>query len=91
LSRAVVRGADPDRIASELTEAGLLHGAVTIEPFTADDAAAVARLRSATREAGLASGERACLALAQRLKATVLTADKAWSSVEAGVEVVVFR
>lgn len=91
LSRAADRGADPERLAGELTEAGLLHGAVVVEPFTAEDAAVVARLRSATRGAGLSLGDRACLALAQRLTAQALTADRAWSELDVGVDVVVFR
>jgi ribonuclease VapC len=91
LSRAVDRGADPVQLASDLTEAGLLHGAIAIEPFTAEDAAVVARLRSGTRGTGLSLGDRACLALGQRLKATVLTADKAWLQVDVGVDVLLFR
>jgi ribonuclease VapC len=91
LSRAGDRGADPEGLAGDLTEAGLLHGAVVVEPFTAEDAAAVARLRSATRGAGLSLGDRACLALGERLEAPVLTADRAWSELDVSVDVLVFR
>ena len=91
LSRAADRGADPDQLVSELTDARLLHGAISVEPFTAEDAAVVARLRSETRGIGLSLGDRACLALAQRLKAPALTADKAWSQVAVGVDVRLFR
>lgn len=91
LSRAADRGADPERLVEALTEAGLLHGAVVVEPFTAEDAAVVARLRSNTRAAGLSLGDGACLALAQRLIAQVLTADKAWSELDVGVDVLVIR
>ena len=90
LSRAADRGADPDQLVSELTEARLLHGAIAVEPFTTEDAAAVARLRSETRGVGLSLGDRACLALAQRLNAAVLTADRAWSQVDVGVDVRLF-
>jgi ribonuclease VapC len=91
LSRLGDHGADPDQVADELTEAGLLHGAVVVEPFTAVDAAAVARLRAETRGAGLSLADRACLALAQRLKVPVLTADRAWSKLHMGVDVLLIR
>lgn len=50
-------------------------------------------LRAATDPAGLSLGDRFCLALARRLAAPVLTADKAWRRVEkaAGVEVRTIR
>lgn len=38
-------------------------------------------LRETTRKAGLSLGDRFCLALARRLDAPVLTADRAWSEV----------
>jgi ribonuclease VapC len=46
-----------------------------------------------TRAAGLSLGDRACLALARRLGAKVLTADRAWSRVASavGVEVELIR
>jgi ribonuclease VapC len=91
LSRVADRGADPDRLADRLAETGLLHGAVVVEPFTAEDAAGVARLRSRTREAGLSLGDRACVALAQRLNAPALTADRAWSELDVRVEVLLLR
>jgi ribonuclease VapC len=91
LSPVSDRGADPDLLADRLAEAGLLHGAVVVEPFTAEDAVACARLRSPTREAGLSLGDRACLALAQRLNAPTLTADTAWSELDIGVEVLLLR
>ena len=50
-------------------------------------------LRAATDPAGLSLGDRFCLALARRLGAPVLTADKAWRRVEkaTGVEVRTIR
>jgi ribonuclease VapC len=38
-------------------------------------------MRSLTRSAGLSLADRLCLALARRLKAKVLTADRAWTLV----------
>lgn len=50
-------------------------------------------LRSVTDRAGLSLGDRFCLALARRLAAPVLTADRAWRKVgkSTGVEVRVIR
>ncbi len=85
-SRSADRGADPTKLAAKLTQSGLLDGAITVEPFTATDAIDVARLRPLTRDAGLSLGDRACLALARRLGAPVLTADTAWQGAAHGAE-----
>ena len=59
--------------------------------FDEPQARATARLRSATRHAGLSLGDRACLALGGILGCPVVTADRVWASVDVGVEVVVIR
>jgi PIN domain nuclease of toxin-antitoxin system len=82
LSRVAARDGDPARLVREMSERGLLGGAVSIESFTADDALEVARLRPSTRERGLSLGDRACVALARRLDVPALTADTAWSRLE---------
>ncbi len=87
LSTLAARGKDPASVVSDLTERGLLDGAIAIEPFTAADAIETARLRPLTREAGLSLADRACLAVAGRLSAVALTADQAWSRVTIDVEV----
>lgn len=87
LSRVADRGADPVALLRRLTERGLIGGAIEVEPFITADAAEVARLRSATREAGLSLGDRACLALARRLERPVLTADTAWARVGLDIDV----
>lgn len=59
--------------------------------FTPDLAAIAARLKAPTRSVGLSLGDRACLALALREQAPVLTGDRAWSKVDVGVEVMLIR
>jgi ribonuclease VapC len=86
LSRVADRDADPARVARQMTDRGLLDGAIAVEPFTTADAIEVARLRPLTRDLGLSLGDRACLALARRLDAPVLTADSAWSKLDLPLE-----
>jgi ribonuclease VapC len=85
-SRVADQGDDPAKLAAELTQIGLLDGAITVEPFTAADAIEAGSLRPLTRDAGLSLGDRACLALARRLEAPALTADTDWQGVAHGVE-----
>ena len=86
LSRAADHGADPIELIDDMTDRGLLGGAIAVEPFTTADAGEVARLRPATRDVGLSLGDRACLVLARRLDAPALTADAAWSRLDLPVE-----
>jgi ribonuclease VapC len=85
-SHVADRGEDPEKLAAELTQSGLLDGAITVEPFTVADAIDAGRLRPLTRDAGLSLGDRACLALARRLDAPALTADTDWQGIAHGVE-----
>jgi len=65
---------------------------VGIVEFNADDAFVAGLLRSSTRAAGLSFGDRACLALASRMEAAVLTADRAWAALDLdGIEVELVR
>jgi PIN domain nuclease of toxin-antitoxin system len=86
LSRVADRGANPALVAQQMTEGGLLDGAIAVEGFTSADAIEVARLRPLTRDHGLSLGDRACLALGGRLGLPVLTAEAAWSDLELPVE-----
>ena len=67
--------------------------AVGIEaaPFLAEDAALTAALVPSTSSLGLSLGDRACLALAAARKAPVWTSDRAWASLELGIEIEVIR
>lgn len=65
------RGADWDIAATLLLSYGVVVYPVTVED--AEDAARLWRVGS-----GLSLGDRLCLALANRLDAPSLTADKAW-------------
>jgi ribonuclease VapC len=56
-----------------------------------DLAVAAAFLRGPTRANGLSLGDRMCLALGQKLNATVLTADQAWGKLDLGIDVRVIR
>jgi PIN domain nuclease of toxin-antitoxin system len=59
--------------------------------FDEPQARGAARLRPLTRRAGLSLGDRACLALGQSLNRPVVTADRAWATVDVGVEIVLIR
>jgi PIN domain nuclease of toxin-antitoxin system len=58
-----------------------------VHPFDAPMAIAAGLLRSATRRAGLSLGDRACLAFAIGTRATVLTTDRAWATLDIGVAI----
>jgi ribonuclease VapC len=64
---------------------------LTVHAFTLEDADVAADLRLLTRQAGLSFGDRACLALGRRLGLPVLTADRAWATLEVGVHIQLLR
>lgn len=49
------------------------------------------RLRTATRAAGLSLGDRACLALAEHMRAAALTSDRAWAALSVDIQVELIR
>jgi len=65
--------------------------ALEVAPFDESQAIAAGQLRIATRHFGLSLGDRACLALAIRKKATVITADRSWAGLDLGIEIKVIR
>lgn len=88
IAKALDRGITPDGVETIL--AALSYSVIDIK---ADDGVQAGLLRPLTRRAGLSLGDRLCLAAAQRLKAPVITADRAWLSVAAalGLEVQCMR
>lgn len=75
------RQQDPVSLVARLTSQ------VEVYSFDVTDAMAAAALSSLTRPAGLSLGDRACLALAQRLALPALTADTVWTTLELPVTV----
>jgi PIN domain nuclease of toxin-antitoxin system len=70
----------------EFTEIG-----VTFEPFTPSQAALTAHLWDKTRKFGLSLADRSCLALAIEKETAVLTADKACTKLDLGIEILLLR
>ena len=62
-----------------------------VVPFDEPQARAAARLRPVTRHVGLSLGDRACLALGDKVGCPVVTADRIWGSLDVGVEIFVIR
>lgn len=100
LGRALVSTVNLSEAAAKMNERGIddgetegLLGALgfALAPFGQVDAFAAGRLRARTRGAGLSFGDRACLALALREAAPVMTADRAWTALDLGVPVEMIR
>ena len=90
LSKLAEQGAEPAKLVVELEERGVLGGLINVEPLTTDDAITIASLFEPTRSHGLGLGDRACLALGQRLGLPVMTADRVWVELEKDVGVDVY-
>ncbi len=73
IAKALDRGAKTDAIKAVLADL-----AYTVVDVKAEDGACAGWMRDQTRTIGLSLGDRLCLAVAQRLKAQVLTADRSW-------------
>ncbi|MDE2007989.1 MAG: type II toxin-antitoxin system VapC family toxin [Rhodospirillales bacterium] len=87
LPRATISTVNLSEVVAKLAERGMPAEAIAAaldgldldpRPFEIADAYAAGALRPATRAAGLSLGDRACLALAARLGAPALTADRGW-------------
>ena len=64
---------------------------IQVVPFDEELAYRAGLLRSATRSAGLSLGDRACLALAERLGVPALTTDRIWGTLQLGIQIEVIR
>lgn len=91
LTRLASKGLPAAEATQQLGERGILGQLLTVDLGTVEDAEATADLFNATRSAGLSLGDRYCLALAQRLGVSVLTADRQWATLHVGVTVKVIR
>lgn len=86
IARLVERGASDEDARESLSGFGL-----AIRPFDEGLAIAAGLLRRSTRTHGLSLGDWACLALAHREQAPVLTADRSWAALELGLEMEFIR
>jgi ribonuclease VapC len=86
IAKLVERGASLSLIRSALSRYGL-----EIIPFDEDLAERAGALRAKTKSYGLSLGDRACLALAERSRLPVLTADRMWKTLDLRIEVQTLR
>lgn len=92
LTESVASSVNVAEVAAKLMEAGMdeksarlavaVLGIAEIADFTAESAWEAACLRPLTKQYGLSLGDRACLALAVKLKVPAVTADKEWSKLK---------
>jgi PIN domain nuclease of toxin-antitoxin system len=87
LSDSAVSIVNIAEIYTKLIEAGLNENeaeesisllGLQVEELNNELALSIAKLRPLTKKLGLSLGDRSCLALAMKLKATAVTADKSW-------------
>lgn len=100
VSEAAIGAVNLTEVIGKLAEQGMPEAAIhtalealglDIVPFDEDLAYRAGMLHPQTKTLGLSLGDRACLALGQQLSRPVLTADRIWSRLKIGVEVVVIR
>ena len=82
LSKVFELGIDCEKLISTLKIQGIIGGALIVVPVTEDDALPIGRLRLITKKDGLSLGDRACLALASKMKARAITADRNWQNIK---------
>jgi ribonuclease VapC len=75
----------------EIARTALGMASIDVVDFDQPQAEQAGLLVKTTRSHGLSLGDRACLALAMREKAPVLTADRIWGKLKINVEVRLIR
>jgi ribonuclease VapC len=86
IQKSIAAGVNVDGMLDDLQALGLV-----VEPFMPEDGEMAGRLWEQTREYGLSLGDRACLSLGLRLGVDVLTADRAWASLNLSLDIQVIR
>lgn len=86
LTKLVDRGADLDDAMNVVRRLPIEH-----LDFGREDARRAAELRPMTKERGLSLGDRACLAVADRLGIPVATADRQWVELSLDIDVRLIR
>lgn len=70
----------------------LLHaGGLDLVPFDEEQAARAAALLPLVKSRGLSLGDRACLALAASRDMPAITADRAWTGLDIGIDIELIR
>lgn len=90
LSEVLYRGQRLGRNVAALP-ARLGHLGLRVEPFTAEDALIATAIYARDRGHLLSLADRCCLATAIRLSLPAVTGDRAWTTLDLGVEAVSFR
>lgn len=79
------------RVGSGDTLQQLARLEVEVASFDQAQAEIVASLRDKTRHKGISLADRACIALARAHKLPVYTADRIWTEIDHGVQIVLIR
>ncbi len=99
IDHAVISSVNLSEVVAKLTESSTVEESkalvaslgLPVIAFDEVQAHAAGALRPLTRVAGLSLGDRACLACAQGLGATILTTDRAWKNLTVGLRIRVIR
>ncbi len=100
LPGAIISTVNAAEVATKLIDAGTEARQTTefiqrlglrVMPFLEADVEATARLRQRSKSAGLSLGDRACLALAERIGVPVITADRQWRKIDLDVDIKFIR
>ena len=78
-------------VSLEISRSWASSNGIEAVQFTIEDAETAASMARATSSAGLSLGDRACLALAQRMNRPALTADRRWANLKVGAAIEMIR